>query len=686
MGRKNSLQNTFFKVECEPGEREKISLLYKGKTFSLGRLVYHFKYWQRIGGPATEILLRTKAHISQASLTREEKVSNLGFFRIRYDFSSQHFLRMEYVFFPARTLSIGFYAWGLEPPGQILRLRLLPGVYSGFTLQPGLTVAFRFSYEENKGIYQTALAIDQKPWPYGTTRTAYQYLCVSFPPAYKNGLFQLQKDESVTGHLLVSLTEHDIWNPILKEKEKLPENRFLPPRYPYSLYLSHFNRFARQNRLWVNLRPDMGLYHVGFYGHLTRAKRGGPYGYAWKGKALRYKELADFLSKKIAGLGHFQEHSRQLEIAWGNATNSMVAYALFHLGQPWSLARARKITRAILKFGFLVPEGPLSGAWYGAYNLDRKRFQDHYGGKQIFLPDQGIVNHFLARCVLDGFLPAYPVKEALERNCEFLRKMEKKFGWFPNALSPDGQIGYSREGVFYDRPLAPGIALTAQSFLLLARLSGRVKHLQTAERIMQEHLFPLLERYEFGCLEYDHAGYDSSGACLLLVCLAEYLDYARGKLKEKIKYWQERIFWHLLSFRQEYDFFPYLHSCNATGWGGISVNKFGFLHGFTPGSCQGEYALHLRYDYGYALLKTGQSNPVLPGHSALLNYLNHMTYHQFINPHLQLAFGGLTEHVAMRTYVQDTTHILHSTPLAMILLCRQKNMFLPASFSGEKVK
>ncbi|MCM8769456.1 MAG: hypothetical protein NC911_07305, partial [Candidatus Omnitrophica bacterium] len=380
----------------------------------------------------------------------------------------------------------------------------------------------------------------------------------------------------------------------------------------------------------------------------------------------------------------FQENCRQVEIAWGNGTNSMVAYALFHLRQTWARVKARQIIREILNFGFLSTSGPLKGAWYGAYHVDRKRFQDHYGGKQVFLPDQGLVNHFLSSCVIEGFIPATSVREALEENCQFLERIEKKYGWFPNAFSPNGEIGYSREGVIYDWPLAPGIALAAQSFLMLWRLSGSEKAWHTAERIFQEMVIPLINRYDFGCLEYDHAGQDSTGACWLLVAFSEYLASGRGKLREAIRENQEKIFWHLLSFRQEHDYFPYLHSMNAVGWGGISVNRFGFLHGFTPGSSQGEYALHLRYDYPYALLKTVLTNPDLPGLPATLNYLNHLTYHQFINPELKRGFGGLTEHVAMKTYVQDTTHILHSTPLGMILLLGPQRHLLPEPLAGRK--
>jgi hypothetical protein len=57
------------------------------------------------------------------------------------------------------------------------------------------------------------------------------------------------------------------------------------------------------------------------------------------------------------------------------------------------------------------------------------------------------------------------------------------------------------------------------------------------------------------------------------------------------------------------------------------MNKHGFMHGFTKGSTQSAYCEHIRWEYPYALLHTA--------HSA---------------------------------YVQDTTHLIHSTPLAMIMM------------------
>ncbi|HOJ39491.1 MAG TPA: hypothetical protein PK644_03375, partial [bacterium] len=370
---RTKLQNDCFALEAQPSRVEQVFLRYQGQRFLLGDLIYHFKYWQQAGASSFHQVFLPTLRWNCRQAIREGKIADKGFCRLVYDLSSENRLQVCCSFTADREVTIGFYCWGLKPPENVTGLRLLPGVYSGYTLRPGLTALFRFAYSESKGPGQAALAVDQTRCWFGTTRTAYQYLCLSFPPAYKDGVFRVHRGETVTGKLLISQARPDIWNPVFKEEEYASEEKleFLPPRYPYSLYLDYFSTFARQPSLWVPLGKGMGLYHVGYYGHLTRVKRGGPYGYACQGRPLRYRQLAEWLEKKRPGLSHFQENTRQLEIAWGNGTNAMVAYALLLLGKPWSVSRGREIVQAILRFGFLISRGPLSGAWWGAYNVDR---------------------------------------------------------------------------------------------------------------------------------------------------------------------------------------------------------------------------------------------------------------------------------------------------------------------------
>ncbi|MCM8770069.1 MAG: hypothetical protein NC911_10480, partial [Candidatus Omnitrophica bacterium] len=345
------IQNRNFEIRCPSDNLEEILIQDNGKQWPLGKVVYHLKYWQQAGTiSSSQVAILRGRQARSGRFIREGEVGDIGFSQIQYDLSSDNQLRVECNFTACRDVCLGFYFWGLKPPEQVGKLRLLPGVYSGYSFKPGLTAVFRFTYLESKGIYQAALAVDQERSPYGTTKTAYQYLCLSFPPAYKDGVFRLNRGQSVTGKLQVILSHHDIWNPILKKEEFswLGEPSYLPARYPYSVYLSNFLVFVRQPGLWVWLGRDQGMYHVGYYGHLSSVKKGGPYGYALNGRPIRYRDLADFLKQKRPGLGHFQENCRQVEIAWGNGTNSMVAYALFHLRQTWARVKARQIIRAIL--------------------------------------------------------------------------------------------------------------------------------------------------------------------------------------------------------------------------------------------------------------------------------------------------------------------------------------------------
>jgi hypothetical protein len=393
------------------------------------------------------------------------------------------------------------------------------------------------------------------------------------------------------------------------------------------------------------------------------------------GKKIRYKELYDiaFGERKSEGLkvGYFQDNTKQLEIAWGNGSNIMVAYSLYNYGGEWFRNKADEIVNALLNFkdgAFQISGGPLKGAWTGGYDAIEGKFQDHYGGRQVFLPDQGIVNYFLGRIYLDGFNKDPKIIEAIKRNCEeFLLAVEKKFNALPNAFSPDGSPGYSREGYLYDKTNAPGAAQTALSFTILYELTGNSGYLNDAERIIGKYLKPLIDQNKFGFLEYDHLGWCSAGACSILIALAEYLELGDGSLKELVKEMQEKVFYHLLSFRHENDYFVYLHSKNVDGWGAKAITRHGYLHGFTPGSCQGEYMLHTRYEYGYALLRCAQTMNSELAENAFRNHLNYLTWQQFSNPDLEKGFGGITEHTGFRTYVQDTTHLVHSTPLPMIL-------------------
>ena len=102
-----------------------------------------------------------------------------------------------------------------------------------------------------------------------------------------------------------------------------------------------------------------------------------------------------------------------------------------------------------------------------------------------------------------------------------------------------------------------------------------------------------------------------------------------------------------------------------------------------PGSLQGEYGLHIRYEYGYALLRTFEVNPCPLTYTALVNYLNLVTYEQVVNRELKKGFGGITEATSLRTYVQDTTHLVHSTTLQYILFEKRKRKYALGAWDNE---
>jgi len=678
-----SVSNDVFRVKPAGDSKALEVIEYRcGRRFlPVGTLVYHVRYWTKVLGKARTIRL-TLRRSGGNRLLYSRRIKGLGEFFLQYHLPEDRDcmeVTSRFVCRAERPIMLGYYVFAIDPPADCDSLRMVAGAYGGFT-RNGTTILLSDIYDEALGPRQTASATDMARDPRGTARTSYQYLVQSFPPAYAEGAMSLAPGEEVTGGLKIERIREHIWDPDVKRRQwrRLPAPHAIEaPRFSLGRYISNWQRYAQEPSLWVQLGEDMGMHHVGFYGMLTEAKLGGPYGWALNGRPVRYGELRELFfgrRRRRFRLEGFQENIRQLEIAWGNGGNAMVAYAYHLHGAPWSRRMARQILNAILglrKTGFQIPSGPLAGAWINAYDADARRFQDHYGGRQVFLPDQGIVNYFLSRCYLEGFCDDERIIEKIRTNCdEFLGRIEDKYGTYPNAFSADGSIGYSREGYRYDWPNAPGLALTMLSFLSCYELTGEVEYLQLAGDVLKRWLAPRIEAFQFGFLEYDHGGWDSAGACHMLIALGEYLrhdDCPHKSLADRI---EREVFDYLMSFRHEHDYFLPAHSDNVKGWQAVARNKFGFIHGFTPGSAQGMTVLHLRYEFGYALMRAFQTRPGPERYAAFMNYLNMYTYQQFLNGDLPVGFGGCTEHTALEPYVQDTTHVIHSTPLAMIALKR----------------
>ncbi len=651
--------------------------LYETKLCEgLVRLVYVFKYWLSPGGEQFEAPVRR-----ESATEWRGKVPNAGELSMKINpGSGMTAIDCEFICTAAEGTTIGFYFVGLEFPDEAEAWRILPGVYSGFT-RGGETWKFTSIYCRESGIRQMANAIDSTRHPLGTARTINSRYCLSFPPAYEDGVFQLRDGDKVSGQIRTEKITRHIWDPENKRRElEGTEENVNLPRYPVSEYLKKWEVLMTRKDRWDDFDRQCGLYHVGYYNLLERPLLGGPFGYTDGKREVRYRELYEMFESKTEkperALGSFQHNTRQYEIAWGNGGNAMIAYALFHYGKAWARTKAEKIINAILFFmdgGFQIQKGPLQGAWQGAFNADSNRFQDHYGGRQVFIPDQGIVNYFLGKCYLENHWRHPELIRKISRNChDFLLPLKKRFGHFPNALSLDGSPGYSREGYSYAEANAPGIAQAALSFIILYRLDGDPRNLEIAERIITGELEPLLRKFQFGFLEYDHRGNDSSGACSILIALAEYLDIPGAGLRKLVLELQDLVFYHLLSFRMEHHYYPARHTDNMKGCGVYPVNQYAFLHGFTRGSCQGEYALHLRYEYDYALLRTWETGKQSRVRKALLNYLSNLTYMQYSDPRIA-GYGGVTEHTAMKAYTQDTCHILHSVPLGMLMIASREN-------------
>ena len=640
-----------------------------GPEVLVGSVAYHFKVWRK-DRKGHAFSFRQCRILEDGSLAVSGRVPGLGTGWVQYRAEDGE-LHVSFQFEATADAELGFYAAGIDPPSGAKDLRIMPGVYCGWSHQ-GYTFAFSFNYDDVKGVYQTAPTADLERVPWGTTLLKHERLCWSFPPSYRDGVVELKPGQRVTGSFAIKALPCSIWDPACKALlGPSGDNTIAAPRFPLARYISNWRHYLDQPDLWVRLAKDQELHTVGFYNHLDKPKRGGPYGYMLDGKRMQYGKLAQFIKSpgKKRKLSSFQDNNLQLELAWGNGGNAMAAYAL-SFGRRSDKVRARKIARAILHFkdgGFQLKEGPIQGAWIGAYDATKKRFQDHYGGQQVFLPDQGIINYFLAKAFLEGHTRDKAIIDRVGSNCEFfLSQLKQTYGCYPNAFALDGSIGYSREGYRYDWSNAVGVALTSLSFLMLYELTGERSAWRSAKEVFDDDLVPLLEQNAFGFVEYDHKDFCSAGACWLIIALAEFVEKA-PQGRKRFKEYLDKVFQHLMSFRHEHDYFFGAHSKNTLGWHAIPHNRYGFVHGCSAGSAQGRYCLHLRYEYQYALFRMFEMTGSAQAYAAFMNYLNLYTWHQFVNQRLTKGFGGITEHIAMSKYVQATTHFIHSCPLGMLM-------------------
>jgi hypothetical protein len=114
---------------------------------------YHFKYWLEPKGETTSIVFSGFAENEVSG-----SIPGIGEARIKYYPGER--LKAEFMFKAEKNIEIGFYFLGMEFAADASSLRLLPGVYSGYS-KDGETFKFDSSYNESLGLFQTALAVDQ---------------------------------------------------------------------------------------------------------------------------------------------------------------------------------------------------------------------------------------------------------------------------------------------------------------------------------------------------------------------------------------------------------------------------------------------------------------------------------------------------------------------------------------------
>ncbi|HNQ35436.1 MAG TPA: hypothetical protein PKN80_05145, partial [bacterium] len=573
----------------------------------------------------------------------------------------------------AAAAELGIRAFCLDLACETIRARLLPGLYSGWSCEGRSLVVFPV-YEHGRP-RQLGLVCDSQPLAAGDIRTRRQGLALNLPTGLFNGVALMDPGETWSGGLVIRFGADDIWDPALAR----PAAAFLktavgiqPPRHSYQTHITRWERLLKQPELWLSLGPGLGMYHRGFYGMIRfgETRVSGP-----------------LLYRGYQGQGTSQEHL--VELAWGGSSNALLAYTMAHYPADWSRQRARQIAAAAVRFkgnGFQAGEGPCRGAWYNGYLWEMDRFSDRYGRESIYTPDQGITNYFLGKLLLEKTLPVPGLAEKIRTNCfEYLRSLRNRQGGLENARKFDGSPGVDRYELPYDghkADLPMASAMGALSFLICYQLTGEAAAREEGQALL-DHLREKIAANEWRFHEYDTWGWDNMAMCWILVTLCEWqAAFPEMDLAAPI----EKTLAALLSCQHRFDFELDRYSQLERCWGGLMVNRGGWAVGTTVGSLQAGKGLHNRFDTALALWTHFRLTGDTRSYTALLEFLNYLTYHQWTRNDLPLGPGAVTEAMHLNEgHIQDTVQTLHSNCLHHILLNR--GLFLEsASLEPDRVK
>jgi len=557
------------------------------------------------------------------------------------------------------------------------RVRILFGVYSGWNEgRRGFFAYPRFLPGVPKQFTVVKHYTRTEP---GVIHAKEQGIALTYPEASFGASRELSCGTEIIGGWHLEFTSDDCWDPDLDAKAITyapPDSGIQPPRHSFETHLANWRTLMKRPELWVDFGNGTGFYHRGFYGVC--------------GGKMDVSGVLAYDGPKCLGT----LTDRLCELSWGGSSNVLIAYTMFQLGEEWALEKARAILKGVVEFrpgGYQAQEGALKGAWYNGWLVDEGRFADRYGRDSVYTPDQGITNYFLGKCLIEGLSSEDRIVSMMEKNCEYLQSLEMPGGGIRFGIRPDGSTAVDRHEIVYDiyggdMALAAGAA--AISHLMTFRLTGKETYRDKAKQYLDHQLRHIAEN-NWRFHGYDTYGTNSQGLSWHLIILSEFLRDGFAEAEAAA----ERTLRHLISFQHRFDMGLDRHSDLERPWGGEMRGRGTFPTGSTRHFAQDYLNGHNRFDPSEALWAYYTATNDARAYASLLNFVNYLTYHQFVRTGLPIGLGAVTEQMHFEEgHLQDTVQTLHSNPLQHVLL--SKGLFLQAcgsdvkdvGLSGDKVR
>ena len=577
-----------------------------------------------------------------------------------------------------------FRALPLVPGRSTRNVRLAAGLYSGWTI--GRRTFAVIPETDHAPLLTVQTPVDRVRNGFGVFKedgpVRCAPICMSYPPALTGCLANRFDERRISGRCTWYAGDVSVTSPSLLERANAPSNehREIPaPRYGLARYRQSFLEFLDRPEMLVDLRRGFGLFHRGFFNCAQQDSERDALGDAadkpaysgvlvYRHPAIR-AHLADPRSyPTLAVFGDYATMGSPLcDVVWGGAHNLQTVLFLFR--QNALVDKAEKVLHTLLQFrnrdgdGFQIGRGKTKGAWWNAYQPELDAFSSRYFRSLVGTADQGLWCHYLCCLYQEGYCRDVAIRQQIVDCCRhFLSPLIESGAGCPlyHAYRTSGKPGYTRENRAYTRQSPFAVIMSALAFLSAYRLTGdsRWKRLarQTAHRCVAAHY----RHFDWGWQEYDTLGQDTMGMARTLMALCElYEEFALPGLKQSA----DDLAAYLYHCQHHYDLRLDRYMDNERSWGGTSVNRGCFLHGYTYNARQGLHTLTFRSDMPEGLLRYFELTGDARTYESVVKYFNVLTFHQVIRRDIAFGFGSTSEHLNLQAdYVQDTFQISNAMP------------------------